>query len=224
MKFKYILFAAAVSLMATSCNEDSFLDNQPQGSLSDEVIKNDNKVDLLTNAAYSALMGPNPQDWGVWTCPVTNWSYGSVRSDDAYKGGGGTGDLADVHRMEIMDVDATNGNGDSKWYHLYTSVQSCNSALRMLEGMSDEQLKDRKVQIEEMKVLRGHFYFELSRLFNRIPYFEENYEGKISDVSNVEFTRDQILEKIATTMEEAAKVLPESQPEIGRINKYIATA
>ena len=72
MKFKYILFAAAVSLMATSCNEDSFLDNQPQGSLSDEVIKNDNKVDLLTNAAYSALMGPNPQDWSVWTCPVTN--------------------------------------------------------------------------------------------------------------------------------------------------------
>ena len=115
MKFKYILFAAAVSLMATSCNEDSFLDNQPQGSLSDEVIKNDNKVDLLTNAAYSALMGPNPQDWSVWTCPVTNWSYGSVRSDDAYKGGGGTGDLADIHRMEIMDVDATNGNGDSKW-------------------------------------------------------------------------------------------------------------
>ena len=47
-------------------------------------------------------------------------------------------------------------------------------------------------------------YFELSRLFNRIPYFEENYEGKVSDVSNVEFTRDQILEKIATTMEEAA--------------------
>ena len=224
MKFKYILFAAAVSLMATSCNEDIFLDNQPQGSLSDGVIKNDNKVDLLTNAAYSALMGPNPQDWSVWTCPVTNWSYGSVRSDDAYKGGGGTVDLADVHRMEIMDVDATNGNGDSKWYHLYTSVQRCNSALRMLESMSDEQLKDRKVQIEEMKVLRGHFYFELSRLFNRIPYFEENYEGKVSDVSNVEFTRDQILEKIATTMEEAAKVLPESQPEIGRINKYIATA
>lgn len=224
MKFKYILLAAAVSLMATSCNEDSFLDNQPQGSLSDEVIKNDNKVDLLTNAAYSALMGPNPQDWSVWTCPVTNWSYGSVRSDDAYKGGGGTGDLADIHRMEIMDVDATNGNGDSKWYHLYTSVQRCNSALRMLESMSDAQLKDRKVQIEEMKVLRGHFYFELSRLFNRIPYFEENYEGKISDLSNVEFTRDQILEKIAATMEEAANVLPESQSEIGRINKYIATA
>ena len=160
MMFKYILFAAAVSLMATSCNEDSFLDNQPQGSLSDEVIKNENKVDLLTNAAYSALMGPHPQDWSEWTCPVTNWSYGSVRSDDAYKGGGGTGDLADIHRMEIMDVDATNGNGDSKWYHLYTSVQRCNSALRMLESLSDAQLKDRKVQIEEMKVLRGHFYFE----------------------------------------------------------------
>ena len=224
MKFRYILFAATAGMMLTSCNEDSFLDNPPQGSLSDGVINSGNKVDLLTNAAYAALMGPSPQDWSVWCYPTTNWSYGSVRSDDAYKGGGGDGDLNDIHRMEIMDVDATNGNGDSKWYHLYTSVQRCNSALRMLENMTDEQLKDRNVQIAEMKVLRSHFYFELSRLFNRIVYFEENYTGNISALSNVEFTRDQILEKIATEMENAAKVLPETQPQIGRINKYMATA
>lgn len=224
MKLRYMLFAAAACLTVTGCNEDSFLDNQPQGSLSDEVIKNDKKVSLLTNTAYSALMGPSPQDWSVWCYPVTNWSYGSVRSDDAYKGGGGDGDLADVHRMEIMDVDATNGNGDSKWYHLYTSVQRCNSALRMLESMTDDEVKDRNVQIAEMKVLRAHFYFELSRLFNRIVYFEENYEGSISALSNVEYTRDQILEKLATAMEDAAAVLPETQSEVGRINKYMATA
>ena len=27
-----------------------------------------------------------------------------------------------------------------------------------------------------MKVLRAHYYFELSRLFNKIPYFDENVE------------------------------------------------
>ena len=210
--------------MLTGCNEDSFLDEKPQGVLSDETIKEDKDVNLLTNAAYAALMGPNPQDWSVWNYPVTNWSYGSVRADDAYKGGGGTGDNADIHRMEIMDVDATNGNVDSKWYHLYTSVQRCNSALRMLESLTDDDVKDRQVQIAEMKVLRSHFYFELSRLFNRIVYFEEDYTGNISELSNVEYTRDQILEKLATTMEEAAAVLPETQPQVGRINKYIATA
>lgn len=224
MKFKNIAILFAVGMLAASCNEDSFLDNQPQGTLTDKVIQEGKQVSLLTNAAYSALMGPNPQDWSVWAYPVTNWSYGSVRADDAYKGGGGTGDLSDVHRMEIEDLDATNGNVDSKWYHLYTSVQRCNSALRMLNSMTDEEISDREVQIAEMKVLRAHFYFELSRLYNRIVYFDENYTGSISDLSNTEFTRDQILGKIADDLEAAAKVLPEAQPEVGRINKYIATA
>jgi hypothetical protein len=213
-----------VGLLAASCNEDSFFDNQPQGTLTDEVIQQGKQVSLLTNAAYSALMGPNPQDWSVWIYPVTNWSYGSVRADDAYKGGGGTGDVSDIHRMEIEDLDATNGNVDSKWYHLYTSVQRCNSALRMLNSMTDDELSDRQVQSAEMKVLRAHFYFELSRLFNHIVYFDENYTGDISALSNTEFTRDQILGKIADDLEAAAKVLPETQPEVGRINKYIATA
>lgn len=224
MKLKNIAIMTAAALLTVSCSEDSFLDNKPQGVLSDEVIQKGGQVDLLTNAAYAALMGPNPQDWSVWLFPVTNWSYGSVRSDDAYKGGGGTGDVQEIHRMEIMDVDATNGNVDSKWYHLYTSVQRCNSALRMLNGMTDAQMADRSVQIAEMKFLRAHFYFELSRLFNKIVYFEEDYTGNVSDRSNNEYTRDQILEKIASTMEEAADILPQTQPQTGRINKYIACA
>lgn len=223
MKLKNIAMIAA-AFLAVACNEDSFLDNKPQGVLSDEVIKGDGKVELLTNAAYAALMGPNSQDWSVWNYPTTNWSYGSVRADDAYKGGGGTGDNADIHRMEIMDIDATNGNVDNKWYHLYTSVQRCNSALRMLNEMTDTELPDRTVQIAEMKVLRAHYYFELSRLFNRIVYFEEDYTGDISSLSNTEFTRDEILAKIAAAFEEAATILPAQQPQVGRINKYIAYA
>lgn len=224
MKLRYMLFATAIACMATSCNEDSFLDNPAQGVISDETIESTGQIDLLTNAAYAALMGADDQQGSACNQPTTNWSYGSVRSDDAYKGGGGTGDINDVHKMETMTVDATLGNTDTKWYKLYCSVQRCNSALRLLNKMTDEQLKDRKVQIEEMKFLRAHFYFELSRMFNKIVYFEEDYEGSVGNLPNDEYTRDQILEKIASTMEEAAQVLPETQPEVGRINKYIASA
>ena len=224
MKLKNIALIAAATLLTASCNEDSFLDNKPQGVLSDESIQSGGQVDLLVNSAYAALMGPNPQDWSVWTTPVTNWSYGSVRADDAYKGGGGTGDISDIHRMEIMDVDASNGNIDTKWYHLYTSVQRCNAALRMLNSLSAKGGTDYSTRIAEMKVLRAHFYFELSRFFNRIPYFEEDYEGNISALSNTEYSRDGILEKIVADLENAAQVLPAEQQEIGRINKYEAYA
>jgi starch-binding outer membrane protein, SusD/RagB family len=99
MKLRYMLFASAVSLMAAGCNESSFLDNPAQGVISDEVIENTGQVDLLTNAAYAGLMGADDVQGSANAYPTTNWSYGSVRADDAYKGGGGTGDLSDVHKI-----------------------------------------------------------------------------------------------------------------------------
>lgn len=225
MKLKHLYMLGAVALMTASCNEDRFLDLKPQGSLNEDIMTSTEGADLLVNAAYAALGGPEGQSWSVWCHPTSNWTYGEVRSDNAYKGGGGVGDLNEVHRMETFDMDATNGLLDSKWYHLYCSVQRCNSALRVLNAATDEQVNGRVSRIAEMKVLRAHYYFELSRLFNKIPYFDENVEiSQYPDIPNNEFTRDEILSMLAKEMLDAAELLPASQSEVGRIHKYIALA
>lgn len=225
MKLKHLYILGAVALMTASCNEDRFLDLKPQGSLNEDIMTSTEGADLLVNAAYAALGGPEGHSWSVWCHPTSNWTYGEVRSDNAYKGGGGVGDLNEVHRMETFDMDVTNGFLDSKWYHLYCSVQRCNSALRVLNAATDEQVNGRVSRIAEMKVLRAHYYFELSRLFNKIPYFDENVEiSQYPDIPNNEFTRDEILSMLAEEMLDAAEQLPASQPEVGRIHKYIALA
>ena len=179
----------------------------------------------MINSAYAALGGPQAQAWGAWTTPTTNWSYGEVRSDNAYKGGGGTGDLNEVHKIETFDVDATLGNLDAKWYHLYCSVQRCNSALRILNNSTDSQIDNRASRIGEMMVLRGHFFFELSRMYNKIPYFDENVAiDDYTKIPNNQYTRDQILGMIAQEFSDAATMLPETQAEKGRVNKYVALA
>lgn len=225
MKLKHLYMLGVVALMTASCNEDRFLDLKPQGSLNEDIMTSTEGADLLVNAAYAALGGPEGQSWSVWCHPTSNWTYGEVRSDNAYKGGGGVGDLNEVHRMETFDMDVTNGFLDSKWYHLYCSVQRCNSALRVLNAATDEQVNGRVSRIAEMKVLRAHYYFELSRLFNKIPYFDENVEiSQYPDIPNNEFTRDEILSMLAKEMLDAAELLPASQSEVGRIHKYIALA
>jgi hypothetical protein len=127
--------------------------------------------------------------------------------------------------MEIFDVEANNGFLDSKWYHLYCSLQRCNAALNVLNAYSDDEIDNRQSRIGEMKVLRAHFFFELVRLFNKVPYFDENVATPdYTSIRNDEFTRDQLLGKIAQEMLDAAELLPESQSEVGRIHKYIALA
>ncbi|MCF0204114.1 MAG: RagB/SusD family nutrient uptake outer membrane protein [Muribaculaceae bacterium] len=224
MKFYNIFAIAALAIGSAACSND-FLQNAPQGSLSDAVMGSSEGAELLCNAAYAALGGPEGQSWSVWCTPTSNWSYGEVRSDNAYKGGGGTGDINEVHRMEVFDVQANNGNLDSKWFHLYCSLQRCNSALNVLQNHSDSEIANRKSRIGEMRVLRAHFFFELSRLFNKVPYFDENVATPdYVNIPNDQFSRDEILGKIYQELNEAAAMLPEKQDEIGRINKFIALA
>ncbi|MDY3089651.1 MAG: RagB/SusD family nutrient uptake outer membrane protein [Porphyromonas sp.] len=220
---RYIALALAASTLVVSCRESDFLDQKPQGVLSEAILNSPQGVDQLITAAYSAQMGTTQGD--ATQHPTTNWSYGEVRADNAYKGGGGTGDIHDIHRIETYTVDPLNGNLDAKWFHLYSSVRRCNAALRVLNAASDSEIPNRQVRIAEMKALRGHFYFELVRMYNKIVWIEESVdEQDYAAIPNGEFSRDELLGKIATDLEEAAKVLPESHSDLGRINKYMATA
>lgn len=223
MKYKYIIISAIIVLFA-SCSDD-FLDNKPKGKLSDEILGSPDGIDALCISTYSALAGIEGDD-GAFLSPTNNWIYGEVRAENAYKGGGGIGDLWEFNAFETFNgVYATNGLLDRKWFHLYCSVQRANSAIRNLNAVTESEVPLKNVRLGEMKFLRAHFFFELSRLFNRVPYFDENVATEdYIKISNVEFSRDQILEKIAKELEEAADLLPNTQPEKGRVTKYAAKA
>ena len=221
MKIRYMILAVIVVFSA--CKKD-FLDSKPKAKLSDELLNTPEGIEGLCIAAYAALAGPDGQ--GVHDRPTTNWIYGDVRAETAYKGGGGVGDLGEFNAFETFTgVFPTFGVLDGKWFDLYRSVQRANSAIKRLNAVTEDAVPLKNVRLGEMRFLRAHYYFELSRLFNRIPYFDENVETvDYVKISNTEFTRDQILEKIANEFAAAADLLPVSQPEAGRATKYAAKA
>ena len=223
MKLKYILASLCVA-MTTGCT-DNFLDNAPQGSLSDGVMNSPEAIDLLVNAAYASLYGMTNEQGDPCMRPTTNWSYGEVRADNAYKGGGGEGDVWDVHAMETFQLQSNNGNLDGKWFNLYSLISRCNSALRVLKAADPNEYKDRDMRMAEVKVLRAHHYFELVRLFNKVPYIDEDLKvSEYVDVPNDQFTRKEHLARIAADLLDAADQLPDRQTEVGRINRNIALA
>lgn len=222
MKRHYIFLL--LTLVFSSCQDD-YLESTPKGTLSDAVLDSPAGIEALCVAAYSALAGPEGSD-GAFLSPTSNWVYGDVRAETAYKGGGGIGDLWEFNAFETFSgVFPNNGLLDRKWYHLYISVQRANSAIRLLNTVTEQEVPLKNIRLGEMKFLRAHYYFELSRLFNKIPYFDE--QVAIADhvkIPNNEFTRDQILEKIAKEFADAAALLPPTQPEKGRATKYAAKA
>lgn len=225
MKLKYIINIMLVTILVPLISCEDFLDSRPQGVISEEGLQNADGVQPLVIAAYASLAGPESR-YDTWWRPTTNWIQGEVRSDNAYKGGGGITDGWETHAYETFTgVYPTIGLIDSNWFQLYCSVQRCNSALRVLNQVNEDEVPNRKYLIGEMKTLRAHYFFELARMFRKIPYFDENVllEDYIK-IPNDEFTREETLGKIAAELGEAATMLPETQSEVGRVNKYTALA
>src|SRR6187549_2638740 len=97
---KKIILAFAITsglLIFSSCKKA--LDYIPTGVLSSADLTSPTAVEGLVTAAYAAIGN------GDMIGPIYSmWTYGSVRSDDSYKGGGGTGDVGEIDAMEHYNL------------------------------------------------------------------------------------------------------------------------
>ena len=220
-----MIFSVALTLVvATACNEDEFLDRQPKGSLGGDQLLDPAGAESLVTAAYAALGQNFPEIGPAFTYPASNWSFSDMRSDDAYKGGGGTGDISEYHSIEIGIITSDNPVINNKWRGLYFGVARANSALRSLTRISEEDFDLVKRRIAEVKVLRGHFYFDLIKNFGTFPYIDETIpEAEVKNAKN-DLTREQLWNKIEDDFRNAIADLPEVGEQPGRVNKYVAHA
>jgi hypothetical protein len=170
-KIIYIVFFTGIFM--TSCSEE-FLEKDPYGEITEEQVILAENIEGLIVSSYSILNGQGNEASNAFNSPASNWSFGDVLSDDAYKGGGGTGDQNQIHRMEIYNIDAQIKDVEQKWAVLYEGVKRSNKSLIALNNSSDFDASIKVQRIAEMRFLRGHFYFELKKLYNRISYYDEN--------------------------------------------------
>ena len=225
MKKVSIIFAGIV-VIVVSCTR--ILDQTPKGSLNSETLNNKQGAEALVIACYSMLANLDPQPaWGggvvganLWNNPSL-WESGDLRSDDAYKGGGGTDDVAEYGNIEMGIIQPTNAAIGQVWKGHYVSISRCNKALQLLNGLTDAEFPMRKTRIAEVKVLRGFYYMRMKQLFRTFPYIDETVEiGEEGTVTN-DLTEEQLWEKVLADYNAGIDIPYETQ-DAGRINKFVA--
>ena len=222
-KIKYIVLIG-ITINCFSCAEE-FLEETTYGEVEpSEIIKPEN-IERAIISAYSVLNGQFDSASNAYNSPDSNWSFGDVVSDDCYKGGGGTGDQNNIHQMEIYATNPTVIDVERKWSALYEGVKRSNEAIRLLNASEDFNATLKSQRLAELSFLRGHYYFELKKIYNRIPYIDETAET-VSDYarSNTEFSSDELWSKIEENFQVAYDGLPETQEELGRPAKTAAKA
>ena len=217
MKSIYKFICASLLIGSfTSCSD--MLDTVPQGQFTSEQL-DENSVEGLLASAYAGLEAHFYGNNEAFAGPSTNWIF-DVRSDDAYKGGGGTGMEENIHLLEVSEITSDNVSCLNKWQNNYFAISRVHNA--MLAVQSANGLDNAAQLIGELKTLRAWYYFDLIRIFKRIPYFTEADDPNTK--TNDEFTREEIFSFIKGDLTDAIESLPAQKSAVGRITKTTAQA
>ncbi|GAB3937238.1 RagB/SusD family nutrient uptake outer membrane protein [Larkinella terrae] len=222
-KITLFLFIVCCTI-ATSCS-DKFLEVQPKAALSNTVLQNKAGINALLIGAYSLLDGWATAEgaYRSYQSSGDNWVYGSVASDDAYKGTI-AGDQPPISLIEQGNIQSDNIYFRGKWRGMYDGIARANDVLQNLPMAKDISEAESKQIVAESRFLRGHFHFELKKMYNMVPYIDDKtYSPSDLESTKVPNTED-IWPKINADLQAAYDVLPATQTQKGRVTKWAAAA
>ena len=215
-KIKISILSIVLLCGAYAC-KDTFLEVPPTGVLSKAQLTSQAGLEGTLIAAYAQLSG-----LGSYASGPSNWVWGSIRGGDANKGTD-PGDFSDINPIQRFEYNPTLPFSGEAYQGHFVGVARANAVLGLLKEADALVKPDVVARIgAEARFLRGHFYFQLKRNFNNVPYVDEtNTVGNgIEKVKN----DVELWPKIEADFKAAYDALPETSSAAGRANKWAAGA
>ena len=163
--------------------------------------------------AYSCLDGYATTTTS-WESSTTNWVWGGIASDDAYKGSNTT-DQPNAAPIENHSVDPSDEYLQEKWGFFFNAIQRANDVIREVPLVKDGSVTPAYAAevIAESRFLRGVYHLELAKLWRNVPYVSDSVTYAANDY--IVGNPGPIWDKIEADFMAAMTVLPKTQPQIG---------
>jgi len=197
--------------MVSSCSSD-FLNVQPNGALSEEVLATEDGIESLLIGTYAMLDGVSANGFG-WESAASNWVFGSIRGMEANKGTD-AGDQPGINPIQTFTEAPTNVYLNIKWRSCYEAISRANATLTVIARAEEEGTitADQAASYRaQARALRGHYHFEAWRMWEQVPYIDENTVQ--DEVTNTADISDLIIADL-----EAGTTLPNNMGQVGRFN------
>ena len=209
-----------------------FLNTPAQGTLDVNALSTRAGVEGSLIAAYRSLDCNNATN-GNWGCSASNWPFGSITTDDAYKGSEAS-DQPQATKIELYawSSDQAQAYLDRKWASMYEGVARANAAIRLLQAVSQSKPgeishADSMGIMGEALFLRAHYHFELWRMWGNVPYyFETDNDYRKPNATDAAQGADSVATLVLADLQAAAALLPATprNGQKGRVTSWTARA
>lgn len=219
IKYKIAIPFSIVVIIAIAACSKNFLEKPPLGTLSPEILATETGANGLLIGAYSLVDGEGAAGDGFGS-GASNWIFGGVASDDAYKGSDPT-DVAVAEPYEKwVDLIPSNGTVPQKWNLCYAGVKRCNDVINILKIAVGVPADHATLITAQARFLRGFYHLELKKIFGNIPFVDESISTENLAITNSVDAWPQI----EADLQFAVDNLPETWSQVGRANKWAAEA
>jgi hypothetical protein len=222
MKKLYIILIIATAFIFSNCED--FLDQRPEGTIPTTGIdytKSEN-IFMPISAAYAQL-----RNYRAHVFPYIGAF--EIASDNADKGSTPE-DNPPMKEIDELDYQANNGLINDLWGGYFDIVSSANYAIyempRFETALMNASDKAYAMQSQgEAKFIRAYAYFNLTRLFGRVPIIDTTLTAE-QLAAKPQSSTQQLYTFIEKDLSEAIAVLPEQYTRewAGRITRYTALA
>ncbi|MFD1770799.1 RagB/SusD family nutrient uptake outer membrane protein [Sphingobacterium suaedae] len=211
-----------VSFLYLSSCSSNFLDVEPMTN----VLENN----FYKNAADAEMALVGCYDGYQRTASNGNMSFNVVSdilSDVSFGGTGNTDGRAYqvLDRFDKRESPSDNNLFDGTWTDYYAAIYRCNMLLEKLEGTDFGNNAAAKTRIEgETRFLRGLLYFDLVRLFERVPLLTKTTTDNVPQ-SEAKETYTVIVDDLKFAAENIpADAYPKAEASVndGRATRYAA--
>lgn len=213
-KFKKMTVAAMAFLMVGVSCSDEFLEVLPTGSLAEAQVTTKDGIEGLLIGTYAALNGVNGSRFEA----PNHWVTGSVMGGEANKGTD-VGDYVDINPIQRYETDPTSGDLNNLWFGRFEGVSRANKVLSYVAISEELSTADATRINGEARMLRGHFYFDLTKHFGDVPVFDET----LLPTEVVVVPRSSAWAQIEADFQFAYDNLP-AVTDAGRVNRWAAAA
>ncbi len=203
-KAQLALVAVLILLSTAGCKK--FLDTQRQGGYDDTNYPypgGSGPYDQFIFGAYNELRSFNLHSQSFITAT-------SIRSDDADKGSTAADGGSNAITMDNFPVLASNGFCNTLWLGNYSLITKCNSTIKEVNTnttiVASEAIKQQT--LGEARFLRAYAYFNLVRLFGRVPLIDTLFSDPAAQNNVAQSSAAQIYAFIEGDLTFAASVLP----------------
>lgn len=220
---------ALLGAVTYACSD--FLDTPAQGTLDETTLLTAGGVEGSLIAAYRML--DCSSSTGAWGCAASNWVFGDITSDDAYKGSEAS-DQPGATQVELY-LWSTGQAGDyfdQKWQTVYEGIVRANATVRLLDRVLTEKPGEiTATQADgirgEALFLRAHYHFEAWRMWGNVPYyFETDTDYRKANDTDAARGADAVAQLIIADLDQAIALLPEEprNGDAGRATSWTAKA